>query len=206
MSRNLSSVSNRNANNDTASYFLSTNLIHGDAMTMRDADGGPITVVEWSYLGKVKFNRRDFRLDVLTGDRLGRRATFMVLLVSQAKIVFVYLFVPLGFAVTLLMGFIVGTLQGGLAAAMLPTFTEFFPTSIRASGTGFCLNGGRGFGSVMPATVGILATTIPLGQAMGACALASYALAFVAAMLLPARKAYRTQSKLAARFGLPSPL
>jgi MFS family permease len=123
----------------------------------------------------------------LMTDRFGRRATFMLLLVSQAMMVGVYLFAPLGFAVTLLMGFIVGALQGGLAAAMLPTFTEFFPTSIRASGTGFCLNGGRGFGSVMPATVGILATTIPLGQAMGTCALASYALAFVAAMLLPER-------------------
>ena len=51
----------------TASHFLSTNLIHGDAMTMKDAEGGPITVVEWSYIGKGKFNRRDFRLDVLTG-------------------------------------------------------------------------------------------------------------------------------------------
>lgn len=50
----------------TASHFLSTNLIQGDAMTMKDADGGPITVVEWSYIGKGKFNRRDFRLDVLT--------------------------------------------------------------------------------------------------------------------------------------------
>lgn len=51
----------------SASHFLSTNLIQGDAMTMKDADGGPITVVEWSYIGKGKFNRRDFRLDVLTG-------------------------------------------------------------------------------------------------------------------------------------------
>lgn len=51
----------------SASHILSLNLIHGDAMTMKDADGGPITVVEWSYLGKGKFNRRDFRLDVLTG-------------------------------------------------------------------------------------------------------------------------------------------
>jgi transcriptional regulator with XRE-family HTH domain len=50
-----------------ASHVLSLNLINGDAMTMKDADGGPITVVEWSYLGKGKFNRRDFRLDVLTG-------------------------------------------------------------------------------------------------------------------------------------------
>lgn len=49
------------------SHVLSLNLIHGDAMTMKNAGGGPITVVEWAYLGKGKFNRRDFRLDVLTG-------------------------------------------------------------------------------------------------------------------------------------------
>jgi transcriptional regulator with XRE-family HTH domain len=49
-----------------ASHVLSLNLIHGDAMTMKEADGGPITVVEWSYLEKGKFNRRDFRLAVLT--------------------------------------------------------------------------------------------------------------------------------------------
>ena len=49
------------------SHVLSLNLIHGDAMSMKDADGGPITVAEWSSLGKGKFNRRDFRLDVLTG-------------------------------------------------------------------------------------------------------------------------------------------
>lgn len=50
-----------------ASHVLSLNLVHGDAMTMRGTDGNPITVVEWGYLGKGKFQRRDFRLDVLTG-------------------------------------------------------------------------------------------------------------------------------------------
>lgn len=50
-----------------ASHVLSLNLIHGDAMTMKGADGDPIIIVEWAYLGKGKFNRRDFRLDVLTG-------------------------------------------------------------------------------------------------------------------------------------------
>ena len=50
-----------------ASHVLSLNLIHGDAMTMKDDEGAPITVVEWGYLGKGKFQRRDFRLDVLTG-------------------------------------------------------------------------------------------------------------------------------------------
>jgi hypothetical protein len=50
-----------------AFYVLSQNLVHGDAMTMRDNNGQPISVVEWGYLGKGKFQRRDFRLDVLTG-------------------------------------------------------------------------------------------------------------------------------------------
>lgn len=50
-----------------AAHILSLNLIHGDAMTLRGCDGEPISVVEWGYLGKGKFQRRDFRLDVLTG-------------------------------------------------------------------------------------------------------------------------------------------
>ena len=50
-----------------ASYVLSLNLVHGDALTMRASDGEPITFAEWGYLGKGKFQRRDFRLDVLTG-------------------------------------------------------------------------------------------------------------------------------------------
>ena len=50
-----------------AFFVLSLNLVHGDAMTMRDMNSAPISVVEWAYLGKGKFQRRDFRLDVLTG-------------------------------------------------------------------------------------------------------------------------------------------
>lgn len=48
-------------------FVLSQNLVHGDALTMRAQDGLPITFAEWGYLGKGKFQRRDFRLDVLTG-------------------------------------------------------------------------------------------------------------------------------------------
>lgn len=51
----------------TASYVISQNIIHGDALTMRTSDARPIVFAEWGYLGKGKFQRRDFRLDVLTG-------------------------------------------------------------------------------------------------------------------------------------------
>ena len=49
-----------------ASYVLSQNLVHGDALTMRTHDAQLITFAEWGYLGKGSFQRRDFRLDTLT--------------------------------------------------------------------------------------------------------------------------------------------
>lgn len=49
-----------------ASFVLSQNLVHGDAMKMRTVDDRPITFAEWGYLGKGKFQRRDFSLQSLT--------------------------------------------------------------------------------------------------------------------------------------------
>ena len=49
-----------------ASYVLSQNLVHGDALTMTAHNGQRITFAEWGYLGRGRFQRRDFRLDVLT--------------------------------------------------------------------------------------------------------------------------------------------
>jgi len=50
-----------------AIYVLSQNIVHGDALTMRNENKSPISFAEWGYLGKGKFQRRDFRFDVLTG-------------------------------------------------------------------------------------------------------------------------------------------
>lgn len=49
-----------------AFYVLSQNLVHGDALSMCTNDGHLLVFAEWGYLGKGKFQRRDFRLDVLT--------------------------------------------------------------------------------------------------------------------------------------------
>jgi N-6 DNA methylase len=48
-----------------AFYVLSQNIVNGDALTMLRHDGQPLTFAEWGYLGKGKFQRRDFRLDSL---------------------------------------------------------------------------------------------------------------------------------------------
>jgi hypothetical protein len=50
-----------------AFYVFSQNLVHGDARTMLTHAGEPITFAEWGYLGKGRFQRRDFRLDNLIG-------------------------------------------------------------------------------------------------------------------------------------------
>ena len=50
-----------------AYHVLSVNLVHGDALTMRNVSSEPITFAEWGYLGKGKYQRRDFRFDILTG-------------------------------------------------------------------------------------------------------------------------------------------
>lgn len=45
---------------------LAVNIVQGDALKMTDAAGNAITFPEWGYLGKGKYQRRDFRFDDLT--------------------------------------------------------------------------------------------------------------------------------------------
>lgn len=54
-----------------AKNVLRSNIVRGDALTMTTPDGGPIRFAEWAYLGKGKFQRRDFRFDALA-----QRSTF----------------------------------------------------------------------------------------------------------------------------------
>lgn len=49
-----------------AALVLDLNIVHGDALKMQASNGGAIHFAEWAYLGKGRFQRRDFRLDILT--------------------------------------------------------------------------------------------------------------------------------------------
>ena len=49
-----------------ARVVVEANVVHGDALAMTTWGGGPITFPEWAYLGRGKFQRRDFRYDTLT--------------------------------------------------------------------------------------------------------------------------------------------
>lgn len=49
-----------------ARAVLEINVVQGDALAMTDAVGEPIVFPEWGYLGKGRYQRRDFRFDALT--------------------------------------------------------------------------------------------------------------------------------------------
>lgn len=45
---------------------LSINIAHGDALTMTRSNGQGLIFPEWAYIGKGRYQRRDFRYDALT--------------------------------------------------------------------------------------------------------------------------------------------
>lgn len=118
-------------------------------------------------------------------DRFGRWKTIILFLMCQIAVVSVYMFDDISLNITLVLGFFLGSLQGGLASGLTPAFSELYSTYIRGSGAGFCASFGRGFGSLMPALVGIASSHIHLGYAMGALAITSYLIGIVAALCLP---------------------
>jgi len=61
-----------------AERVLAANIVQGDALSMTGTDGAPIVFPEWAYLGRGKFQRRDFRYDNLT-----ERASFQGTLFAQ---------------------------------------------------------------------------------------------------------------------------
>lgn len=54
-----------------ARTVLDVNIVQADALTMTTPEGKPIIFAEWAYLGKGRFQRRDFRYEALA-----QRASF----------------------------------------------------------------------------------------------------------------------------------
>jgi predicted MFS family arabinose efflux permease len=121
-------------------------------------------------------------------DFLGRRKTFVICAICAAVVVAFYMFAPIGDVATLLLGFPLGFFQSGIVSGMGAAFAEIYPTRVRATGQGFSYNFGRGLGSLIPALVGVIALPLGLNNAIGICAAAAYAVAVIAALMLPETK------------------
>lgn len=118
-------------------------------------------------------------------DRLGRRRTVSLFAVGCVAITITYLLLPIGPTAMLLLGFPLGFCTAGIPASMGTLFTELYPEEVRGAGAGFCYNAGRIFAAGLPAMVGWMSNTMPLGTAIGIDASLSYSLVLVAVLLLP---------------------
>jgi MFS family permease len=118
-------------------------------------------------------------------DAIGRRKTFLVCACVQTVTVAIYTLAPITATATLLLGFVLGSMQAGTSAGTGAFLAELFPTRVRGAAQGFCGNAGRALGSLFPLIVGVISVRMPLGIAMGICACSAYAILVAFAFSLP---------------------
>jgi MFS family permease len=94
---------------------------------------------------------------------------------------------------------------GGVFGLFGSYFAELFPEEIRAMGSGFTFNIGRGFGAVItPVTIGAMAKTYGLGFGIGACS-AVFFLGMVILYFMPETLIATTDEKADLKEGKFSP-
>lgn len=102
-------------------------------------------------------------------DKIGRRKALMLAFLADTIIVPLYVIIPDPMFLFWL-GPLMGLSFGGVFGLFGSYFAELFPADIRAMGSGFAFNIGRGFGAVVtPVTIGAMAKTHGLGFGIGAC-------------------------------------
>jgi MFS family permease len=146
-------------------------------LTVFSSGGYLAVIIVGSFLGYVT--------SAYLADLLGRRRNFFLFSIGSLLIAIGYTQFQISDGLMLVLGFPLGFFASGIFSGMGPLFTELFPTSVRATGQGFCYNVGRGIAALFPLLVGRLSEEIPLGQAIGIFAGAAYALVILAALMLP---------------------
>lgn len=63
---------------ETVKFILRKNILCGDALTMRQADGSPIVFAEWSLVTGDMIKRRDYELDQLLDGRDAQMTLFQI--------------------------------------------------------------------------------------------------------------------------------
>lgn len=118
-------------------------------------------------------------------DALGRRKCFILFALCAGILVIGYTQIPITDAMMLVLGFPLGFFLSGIFSGMGAYLSELYPSRVRGSGQGFCYNFGRAVGSICPALVGYLSSTMSLGVAIGYLAAGGYFLVILTCLLLP---------------------
>jgi len=157
--------------------FLPTFLRTERHLTVMGTGGYLAVIIVGSFCGYIT--------SAYLSDRMGRRPNFFLFAIGSMAIALAYTQFDISDAAMLVLGFPLGFFASGIFSGMGPLYTELFPTTVRATGQGFCYNFGRGIAAFFPTLVGMLSTSVTLGVAIGVFAAAAYAIVIVAAVLLP---------------------
>lgn len=119
-------------------------------------------------------------------DAFGRRPTFAFFFLGSAASIAVFVYTPLarpeiGLIVIFLLGFFASGQAGGTGSYL----SELFPTRNRATGQAFAYNTGRGLAAFGPLSIGFLADSLGLGNAILWIGAIAAALGLLAMAFLP---------------------
>jgi MFS family permease len=99
-------------------------------------------------------------------DRIGRRPTFFLMCLGSLVMLPVTFYTPKDYGVVLGLLPILGFFNNGIFSGFPIYLPELYPTSIRATGSGFCFNVGRVLASTGPMVKGYLGTLFDPGKAV----------------------------------------
>ena len=157
--------------------WLPTYLKTERQLSVLNTSGYLLVLILGSFLG--------YLTSAYLSDRIGRRRCFMLFACTAGVLIVMYTQIPITDSLMLLLGFPLGFFLSGIFSGMGAYLSELFPSRVRGSGQGFCYNVGRAIGSIGPALVGYMSSTMPLGIAIGYLAAGGYLLVILSVLTLP---------------------
>jgi MFS family permease len=118
-------------------------------------------------------------------DFLGRKRTLILFAACSFLTVILYTAFPISNHLMLLLGFPLGFFPSGSFSPMGAYFSELFPTPLRASGSAFAYNFGRGAGALFPTLVGFVSQHTSLGIAISIFGSGAYLIMIFGVVFLP---------------------
>lgn len=99
-------------------------------------------------------------------DRFGRRPVFQIFVFTAAILVPIYGLQARSPMMLLLLGPLIGFFAHGFFSVFGALLAELFPSSVRATASGFAYNAGRGLGALAPIAIGAIADSHGIGSAL----------------------------------------
>jgi MFS family permease len=126
-----------------------------------------------------------FLLGSYLSDAIDRKWTFVLSAIGSLAMILIYMFVPMDNTALLFVGVPLFTIFLMKFPPMGPFMTELYPTAVRGTAQGFCYNAGRAIGSFLPALVGFVSQTLPLGATIALFSAFASGIMVVMLLLLP---------------------